>query len=78
MNTGFPTYGRSFELTASDSKAGVGAEAKGPGEKGKFLGEAGVLSYYEVREMKRIQGEKRGREEEKEKPKMQFQKKKKK
>ena len=62
LNTGFPTYGRSFELTASDSKAGVGAEAKGPGEKGKFLGEAGVLSYYEVREMKRIQGEKRGRE----------------
>lgn len=44
---GIPTYGMSFTLVdASDN--GLNAKADGGGEKGKYTGESGILSYYEV------------------------------
>lgn len=43
---GFPTYGRTFQLTSSYS--GLGAPANGPAEAGPYTREAGFWSYYEV------------------------------
>lgn len=43
-----PTYGRSFTLVDS-SKFDIGAPASGGGTPGKYTGEAGFMSYYEVR-----------------------------
>uniref|UniRef100_A0A6Q2WSB3 Acidic mammalian chitinase n=1 Tax=Esox lucius TaxID=8010 RepID=A0A6Q2WSB3_ESOLU len=43
---GFPTYGRTFQL--SSGKTGVGAAANGPGAAGLFTREAGFWSYYEI------------------------------
>ncbi|XP_060701392.1 acidic mammalian chitinase-like isoform X2 [Hemiscyllium ocellatum] len=43
---GFPTYGRTFTL--STSQTGVGAPASGPGQAGTFTREAGFLSFYEI------------------------------
>lgn len=42
-----PTYGRSFTLVDS-SKFDIGAPASGGGTPGKYTGEAGFMSYYEV------------------------------
>lgn len=44
---GMPTYGRSFTLVDA-SKFDIGAPASGGGTPGKFTGEAGFMSYYEV------------------------------
>ncbi|CAG0887236.1 unnamed protein product [Cyprideis torosa] len=44
---GIPTYGRSFELV-DPAKFDIGAPSSGGGEPGKYTGEAGFLSYYEV------------------------------
>ena len=44
---GIPTYGMSFTLeNARDN--GLKAKANGGGDKGKYTGESGILSYYEV------------------------------
>lgn len=43
---GFPTYGRTFHLTSSDS--GLGAPADGAADPGPYTREAGFWSYYEV------------------------------
>ncbi|XP_072419803.1 acidic mammalian chitinase-like isoform X2 [Chiloscyllium punctatum] len=43
---GFPTYGRTFTL--STSQTGVGASASGPGQAGTFTREAGFWSFYEI------------------------------
>lgn len=43
---GLATYGRTFTL--SGSQTGIGAAASGPGIKGQYTREAGVISYYEV------------------------------
>ncbi|XP_072336037.1 acidic mammalian chitinase-like [Scyliorhinus torazame] len=43
---GFPTYGRSFTL--SSSQTGVGAPVSGPGKPGQFTREPGFWAYYEV------------------------------
>lgn len=42
-----PTYGRSFSLV-DNAKFDIGAPASGGGENGKYTGEAGFMSYYEV------------------------------
>lgn len=44
---GMPVYGRTFTL-ADSAKFDVGAEATGGGEAGRYTGEAGFLSYYEI------------------------------
>jgi chitinase len=44
---GMPVYGRTFNL-ADPAKFDVGAEATGGGEAGRYTGEAGFLSYYEI------------------------------
>lgn len=44
---GMPTYGRSFTLV-DPSKFDIGAPASGGGTPGKYTGEAGFMSYYEV------------------------------
>lgn len=44
---GIPTYGMSFTLE-DRRKNGLNAKANGGGEKGKYTGESGILSYYEV------------------------------
>jgi len=44
---GMPTYGRSFTLVDS-TKFDIGAPASGGGTAGKYTGEAGFMSYYEV------------------------------
>lgn len=44
---GMPTYGRSFTLVDS-TKFDIGAPASGGGAAGKYTGEAGSMSYYEV------------------------------
>ncbi|XP_022198692.2 chitotriosidase-1 isoform X2 [Nilaparvata lugens] len=44
---GMPTYGRSFTLVDED-KFDIGAPASGGGTPGKYTGEAGFMSYYEV------------------------------
>ncbi|XP_059509349.1 acidic mammalian chitinase-like isoform X1 [Stegostoma tigrinum] len=43
---GFPTYGRTFTL--STSQTGVGAPASGPGQAGAVTRKAGYWSYYEI------------------------------
>ncbi|XP_067387544.1 acidic mammalian chitinase-like, partial [Emydura macquarii macquarii] len=43
---GFPTYGRSFTLTSSNT--GVGAPASGAGSAGPYTREAGFWAYYEI------------------------------
>ncbi|XP_067387545.1 acidic mammalian chitinase-like [Emydura macquarii macquarii] len=43
---GFPTYGRSFTLTSSNT--GVGAPASGAGSAGPYTREAGIQAYYEI------------------------------
>ena len=44
---GLAAYGRSFQL-ASAENAGLGAPANGPGLAGKYTGEQGTLSFYEI------------------------------
>lgn len=44
---GMPTYGRSFTLV-DPTKFDIGAPASGGGTPGKYTGEAGFMSYYEV------------------------------
>lgn len=44
---GFPTYGRTFRLSSSDTS--VGAPASGAGSSGPYTREAGFWAYYEVR-----------------------------
>ncbi|XP_075230689.1 chitinase 7 [Lycorma delicatula] len=44
---GMPTYGRSFTLV-DPAKFDIGAPASGGGVPGKYTGEAGFMSYYEV------------------------------
>ncbi|XP_031823132.1 acidic mammalian chitinase-like isoform X1 [Sarcophilus harrisii] len=43
---GFPTYGRTFRLTTSDSS--VGAPVSGAGSSGPYTREAGFWAYYEI------------------------------
>nr|XP_060629027.1 acidic mammalian chitinase-like [Anolis sagrei ordinatus] len=43
---GFPTYGRTFRLTSSDT--GVCAPASGAGSAGQYTREAGFWAYYEI------------------------------
>lgn len=43
---GLATYGRTFTL--SGSQTGIGAAASGPGIKGQYTRESGVMSYYEI------------------------------
>ncbi|XP_033008598.1 acidic mammalian chitinase-like [Lacerta agilis] len=43
---GFPTYGRTFRLTTSDTS--VGAPASGAGSSGPYTREAGFWAYYEI------------------------------
>ncbi|XP_043572514.1 acidic mammalian chitinase-like isoform X2 [Chiloscyllium plagiosum] len=43
---GFPTYGRTFTLSISQTS--VGAPASGPGQAGIFTREAGFWSFYEI------------------------------
>ena len=52
---GIPTYGRSFELADAD-KFDIGAPSKGGGRPGKYTGEAGFLSYYEVSVRRLLRG----------------------
>lgn len=47
---GMPTYGRSFTLVDS-TKFDIGAPASGGGTPGKYTGEAGFMSYYEVNDI---------------------------
>ncbi|XP_011427552.3 chitinase-3-like protein 1 [Magallana gigas] len=49
---GIPTYGKSFILDNAVNN-GVGAPTTGRGPAGRFTGEAGALSYYEICEMQR-------------------------
>lgn len=46
---GFPTYGRTFRLTTSDTS--VGAPASGAGSAGPYTREAGFWAYYEVKSL---------------------------
>jgi GH18 family chitinase len=48
ISMGLATYGRTFKLVDS-SNTGIGAPSSGPGGPGKYTGEKGFLSYYEVR-----------------------------
>lgn len=43
---GFPTYGRTFRLSTSDTN--VGAPASGGGSPGAYTKQSGFLAYYEV------------------------------
>uniref|UniRef100_A0A8C3XPY7 GH18 domain-containing protein n=1 Tax=Chelydra serpentina TaxID=8475 RepID=A0A8C3XPY7_CHESE len=43
---GFPTYGRTFRLSSSDTS--VGAPASGAGSSGPYTREAGFWAYYEI------------------------------
>ncbi|XP_072521585.1 chitinase, acidic.1 [Salminus brasiliensis] len=43
---GFPTYGRTFQLTTSAT--GLGAPANGPADAGPYTHEAGFWAYYEI------------------------------
>ncbi|XP_012939965.1 acidic mammalian chitinase [Aplysia californica] len=47
INLGIPTYGRSFTLD-STSNHDVGSAASRPGTAGRYTGEKGFISYYEV------------------------------
>merc|ERR1712127_718035 len=42
-----PVYGRTFQL-ADPAKFDIGAEALGGGEAGRYTGESGFMSYYEI------------------------------
>ena len=44
---GMPVYGRTFTLS-DPAKFDIGAEAEGGGEAGRYTGESGFLSYYEI------------------------------
>jgi len=44
---GMPVYGRTFQL-ADPTKFDIGAEALGGGEAGRYTGESGFMSYYEI------------------------------
>merc|ERR1719418_495340 len=44
---GMPVYGRTFQL-ADPAKFDIGAEALGGGEAGRYTGESGFMSYYEI------------------------------
>jgi chitinase len=44
---GMPVYGRTFTL-ADSAKFDVGAEVTGGGKAGRYTGEEGFLSYYEI------------------------------
>lgn len=44
---GMPVYGRTFQL-ADPAKFDIGAEALNGGEAGRYTGESGFLSYYEI------------------------------
>uniref|UniRef100_A0A8D0B099 chitinase n=1 Tax=Salvator merianae TaxID=96440 RepID=A0A8D0B099_SALMN len=46
LTMGFPTYGRTFRLTTSDTS--VGAPASGAGSAGPYTREAGFWAYYEI------------------------------
>nr|XP_020652467.1 acidic mammalian chitinase-like isoform X3 [Pogona vitticeps] len=50
---GFPTYGRSFKLSGTDT--GVGASASGGGSPGAYTRQSGILAYYEAEFLKREQ-----------------------
>ncbi|CAF0724867.1 unnamed protein product [Didymodactylos carnosus] len=43
---GLATYGRTFKLNSTQTS--IGASSSGPGDAGKYTGEAGFLSYYEI------------------------------
>ena len=45
---GVPTYGRTFTLADGNSH-GMGAATTGPAPAGKYTGQDGFYSYYEVR-----------------------------
>ena len=47
MIIGMPVYGRTFTL-ADSAQFDIGAPASGGGEPGRYTGEAGFLSYYEI------------------------------
>ncbi|QQP56989.1 Uncharacterized protein FKW44_001837 [Caligus rogercresseyi] len=47
INVGMPVYGRTFKLK-DVSKFDIGAEAVSGGESGRYTGEEGFLSYYEI------------------------------
>ena len=47
INLGLATYGRSFTLRDRNNHD-VGASIRGPGDAGRFTGEKGFISYYEV------------------------------
>jgi len=47
MNLGIPTYGRSFTLR-NPADHGLGAAASRGGDAGRYTGEKGFISYYEV------------------------------
>uniref|UniRef100_A0A8C3RRV6 Acidic mammalian chitinase n=1 Tax=Chelydra serpentina TaxID=8475 RepID=A0A8C3RRV6_CHESE len=49
---GFPTYGRTFRLSSSDTS--VGAPASGAGSSGPYTREAGFWAYYEVRSLRKL------------------------
>ncbi|XP_062397938.1 acidic mammalian chitinase-like [Sardina pilchardus] len=46
LRMGFPTYGRTFRLSSSDT--GIGAPASGAASSGTYTREAGFWSYYEI------------------------------
>ena len=47
INLGLATYGRSFTLRDRNNHD-AGAPIRGPGDAGRFTGEKGFISYYEV------------------------------
>nr|CAH7760476.1 unnamed protein product [Callosobruchus chinensis] len=47
LNLGLAFYGRSFTLN-NPSNNGLGAPASGPGLPGRYSGESGMLTYYEI------------------------------
>lgn len=44
VSLGIPLYGRGWRTSATT----IGKSATGPSQQGRFTGEAGILSYYEV------------------------------
>ncbi|XP_040573319.1 probable chitinase 10 [Lepeophtheirus salmonis] len=47
INVGMPVYGRTFKLK-DNAKFDIGAEAVSGGDAGRYTGEEGFLSYYEI------------------------------
>merc|ERR1711931_137634 len=45
---GMATYGRGFTLLDPENDIGYNASARGPSERGKYTGEGGYKSYYEI------------------------------